>query len=963
MFYVKTTVNRPCNSQLILTPKFGKPRTIYLSYGHCDDLPYFDLNPVVNYVFAGSIDGRAYNADYGQYGSGGVNWVTNFRTLSNVDAETGTNFGGLKDSIGVPGLNMTAYCWTDNPLINSVNPLPGFLQKRAYQGSDEFFSELSAWTVVVTFDRQAPRYRGSGYNPLRPYGLQSLSNYRTYTAKVRHVIGTNPIFLTTTDATTKIELLSFGYMSAGKFVRTGSIQIHTSDGADRSFTVQVVNTDTGRIENFVFNADPYPHSTFGHMKLLFQRFCNSMDDCQSRVILTDETGTVYGNKELGVRFKKDYERSSFIIRQGFSIGAGSVVTWSYTRVVGETRFENDGYYGYTIARTESGCMDYGAQYILQGVAVYDRNLTDAEVDLVLRRRPLNGTASVTSPVLLGQYLPYNTSKAVPVFWYPREVPWLYNRSDIPYSVMIDGRDEITSFASSGTFGYTLTVDGQVIRYTDTVFGQGLRVNLIIREQAPTFKSLSLDLPAFLNVSLLNNINVYQATANTNRIKQINIFAMPANVSLFLVNGTVANPVYIPVNRTGNYSIDRDFIARWEFTAALPMRVEILDAAYMSMGAVDQAVFSSNVLESTDITLVLKSPIVPPSSKSHTIVEDTFAFFDIPPAIVYSKSGVADVCDSVIVTGMPRNGSMRLVPNGQNATAAVPILTDFSSFNCGTHRLLYTPDPDFDWFDFFFVVYNCSVTQSVPQNHSIAATPVQDNPRTTTPLTGSIVVSDPLVYVYARFDVFEVDTRDAWWLVDISCSSNNYLPTFFNASIRTRLAALSGVDNEMSVNFLRGDPEFANIRIAFEIKGNRTLLTEVLRSIRIVCGTVVRDVLRIKIQDKFQKDAGTALEFTRDVDCQVQTVGAAGDPDSPPGYGNNSPGGGNSVAANNIIVLAINLVVWPVVGIAIVCGMYFVKNMFRRYKSVADSSLEAASALSKGDFKAAASAGMKAARAY
>lgn len=985
VFYVQTITNRPCNTQLTLALKFGIPQTVYLSYGHCDDLPYFNLNPVVDYMFTGKINGKPYNADFGQYGSGGIQWLTSFAGLPNVGPETANYFGGLKDSVGVPGLNLTAYCFTDVPTVGSVSPPSELIRKKACVQNDELLDNWSNWTVVIAFDRQANRAISSNYNPQRPAGKYSLSSYRQGGCNANsdgYCIGEG------------VNLLSIGSVSSGKFSPLFSVDLYAQDTKHRSDFEIRVEWESTSIHDYAWFYFGNVPQTYGHLKLLLQRVCTSPGRCKSRILFVSATGVVIKGRatdspalgagdfaDADIHFGEcgyGHTPSQYpLVCYSTDIFSGGGIPFLANRAGLRIGGNFPSYQYSTVWMSyagKTGCLDQVHQYIIQGISIYDRNLTDAEIDLVLRRKPPNGTVAVNpalpGSVLLGQHVKYNMSEQVSVYWYPTELPWLYNQTAVVprYSLVIDGRNETTSFITAGTFSYTLTIEGHPTRSTDTVFSAGLKVNLIPREAPLSLQSLSLDLPAFLNVSLLKNVNVYQIAANTNRIKQITIFASPTNTSFFVSNGTTRK-TFTPATRTGNYSVGNfsagdDFIARWQFSGDLPSRVDVLGIDFTTFGATDQAVIIPNVLDPSVITLVLKTPIQLPSSTVYTAIEDTLNFLDIRPSFSYSTSGIAERCDSLILLDVPRNGTTQLVYKNDNTTAVTITPTMLPlRFNCTSQRLLYDPDLDFDRLDFFFIVYDCSITQSVPQNLTVPVTPVQDNPKTTTPLTGSVTVADPLVYEHPVFDVREVDTLDAWWSVDISFRKDDNAAVFFNKSTKEQLLGLLDENRPVWVNFKRGSPEGVNPRLVFEINRNRTLLTEIMLSVRLICGKVHHALMTIEIKDQYQFNTSTSLVFTRDIDCQVQTVGAAGDPDSPPGYGDSQPGGTGAAAVDNTLVLAINLVVWPVVGIAIVCGMYFVKNMFRRYKSVADSSLEAASALSKGDFKAAVSAGVKAARAY
>lgn len=948
LFYVKTIVNRPCNSQLNMGMKFGIPQMIDLSYGHCDDLPYFNLNPVVDYVFTGSINGKAYNADYGQGGSGGVTWVTNFAGLPNVDAMTAALYGGLKDSVGVPGLNLTAYCWSDTPLVRSANPLTGFLKKRGYQNNDAYLDNFHDFTAIVTFDRQLDKREGDGYEPRRPHGKYNSSSYALSTVYISTAKRTVDLISTEFDQSSQsLAELSLRFSSQCETscqspleIRIATSQIsYVSDGFSRSYeTTQPV----------------------GRIKILIQRFCNGPYNCKHRVVFQDNFGsflrayhwlvtTEFENRDIQqIPSTGNYRLFNFLVnRPGLRITANSQTNrnWSPRRAdsTGNEVF--------------SGCLDHLEQFILQGISIYDRNLTDAEVDFLLRRKPPNGTAAVTESILLGQHIQYNVTKQIGVYWYPTELPWLFNQSAYPrYSLVVDGRNETTSFTTAGTYSYTLTLDGQAIRSTDTVFSAGLKVSLVPREAPLTLKSLSVDLPAFLNVSLVNNINLYQIAAATNRVRQITVFASPTNTSFFVANGTTSNPVFVSATRTGNYSIGRDFIARWQFSGSLPARVDVLGLDYATIGAMDQAVIIPNVLDPTVITLVLKTPIVLPSSTVYSAIEDTLNFIDIRPAYSYSTSGTPEICDAVILTSLARNGTFQLAPKN-NGTGPDSVTTDLLplEFNSTTHRLLYNPDLDFDQTDFFSIVYDCAITQSVPQNLSIQVTPVEDGPKTTTALNGSFVVSDPYTYPYVPLDVREVDTLEQSWRIEITMSS--YTACFFNKSVANLLTVLP----TDKVVFLRGDPSLMNPRIAFRIYGNHTLFNEVLRTIRFVCGTPKQASLYLLIQDKYQEDTGGGLVFTRTIDCQVVTFGSASDPDTPRDFVVQPPGGAEASLVNNITVLAISLVFLPGIGLAIVLCMYTAKNTLKKYKQGLDTGLKAADSLSKGDLKGAVSQGIELAK--
>lgn len=976
LFYVKTIVNRPCNSQLNMGMKFGIPQMIDLSYGHCDDLPYFNLNPVVDYVFTGSINGRAYNADYGQGGSGGVTWVTNFAELPNVDATSAAYFGGLKNSVGVPGLNLTAYCLTDDSTINSVNPISGFLRKRTYEGNDELLENWANWTIIITLDLQTMRSQKDGYNPRRPFGKYAMSPYRI--SSEVSLCSTSDNNFCQSDA---IDLLTIGHASNGKFVPRTSITWYTQSIMKSTFHIATTlmgsnGNSFGGTRSYYFENPPAWHPTYGHLKILLQRFCTGPNFCSSQIFAMDVTGTRFGGSHFdgtnggpGGQFPvTDVYYSSCGYGRPPSIYSGICLSKD---MFGGTAFSilpnqpglririnwPNGSYFPKSRDIQHGCIDSGKQYILQGISIYDRNLTDAEVDLVLRRKPPNGTAAVTESILLGQHIQYNITKQIGVYWYPTELPWLFNQSAYPrYSLVVDGRNETTSFTTAGTYSYTLTLDGQSIRSTDTVFSAGLKVNLVPREAPLTLKSLSVDLPAFLNVSLVNNINLYQIAAATNRIRQITVFASPTNTSFFVANGTTSNPVFVSATRTGNYSIGRDFIAKWQFSGSLPARVDVLGLDYATIGAMDQAVIIPNVLDPTVITLVLKTPIVLPSSTVYSAIEDTLNFIDIRPAYSYSTSGTPEICDAVILTSLARNGTFQLAPKN-NGTGPESITSDVLPlrFNSTTHRLLYNPDLDFDQADFFSIVHDCAITQSVPQNLSIQVTPVEDGPKTTTALDGSIVVSDPYTYPYMPLDVREVDTLEQSWRIEITMSS--YTACFFNKSVANLLTVLP-MDK---VVFLRGDPSLTNLRIAFRIYGNHTLFNEVLRTIRFVCGTPKQASLYLLIQDKYQEDTGGGLVFTRTIDCQVVTFGSASDPDTPHDFVVQPPGGAEASLVNNITVLAISLAFLPGIGLVIVICMYAAKNTLKKYKQGLDTGLKAADSLSKGDLKGAVSQGIELAK--
>ena len=946
LFYVKTVVNRPCNSQLNMGVKFGIPQTIDLSYGHCDDLPYFNLNPVVDYVFTGSINGRAYNADYGQGGSGGVTWVTNFAGLPNVDAMTAALYGGLKDSVGVPGLNLTAYCWSGKPTVNSINELSGFLKKRGYLQTN-CQGDVSDFTVVIAFDRQFPRASGYNYNPRRPYGKY-------------HENMTVPI----SPYRTAFSVLNIGYTQNGEFNSLGNVRFYSGDQAAGYFET---NARFGPEDQFAsasqaYDTGSYVHKTNGHLKMLIQRYCISPSQCRSRIAVVDADGALFGPSAVYSGATNDGQFGQFHAGElfgrlyNFTCPVSPLPNRPGLRIGANME---DRSYGnspsFELGR--KGCVDQKGQYILQGISIYDRNLTDAEVDFLLRRKPPNGTAAVTESILLGQHIQYNVTKQINVYWYPTELPWLFNQSAYPrYSLVADGRNETTSFTTAGAYSYTLTLDGQSIRSTDTIFSAGLKVNLVPREAPLTLKSLSVELPAFLNVSLISNINLYQIAAATNRIRQITVFASPTNTSFFVANGTTSNPVFMAATRAGNYSIGRDFIARWQFSGSLPARVDVLGVDFATIGAMDQAVIVPNVLDPSVITLVLKTPIVLPSSTVYSAIEDTLNFIDIRPAYSYSASGTPEICDAVILTSLARNGTFQLAPKN-NGTGPVPITVDVLPlrFNSTTHRLLYNPDLDFDRADFFSVVYDCAITQSVPQNLTVQVTPVEDGPKTTTALNGSIVVSDPYTYPYVPLDVREVDTLEKSWSIDISMST--YSASFFNKSMANFLTVLS----EDKVKFLRGIPLLVNPRIAFQIYGNHTLFNEVLRTIRFICGTPKQASLYILIQDEHQKGIGTGLIFTRTIDCQVATLGSASDPDTPNDFVVQPPGGANANLVDNITVLAVSLAFLPGIGLMIVICMFAAKNTFKKYKQGLDTGLKAADSLSKGDLKGAVSRGVELAK--
>lgn len=949
LFYVKTIVNRPCNSQLNMGMKFGIPQMIDLSYGHCDDLPYFNLNPVVDYVFTGSINGRAYNADYGQGGSGGVTWVTNFAGLPNVDAMTAALYGGLKDSIGVPGLNLTAYCWSDTPLVRSANPLTGFLKKRGYQNNDAYLDNFHDFTAIVTFDRQMDKREGFGYEPRRPHGKYNSSSYA--------LLSPNGLRRT-------VDLLSTEFEQSNQPLNRLSLRFSPNCGvncSDPEVRIHLSQIGYGlhSFARLYSNVQPV-----GRIKILIQRFCNGPYNCKHRVVFQDNFGsflrpsysftTEFENRDIQqIPSTGDYILFNFLAnRPGLRITANSQTKsgWSRHRSgpnLGPPNYES----------IYTGCLDHLEQYILQGMSVYDRNLTDAEVDFLLRRKPPNGTAAVTESILLGQHIQYNITKQIGVYWYPTELPWLFNQSAYPrFSLVVDGRNETTSFTTAGTYSYTLTLDGQLIRSTDTVFSVGLKVNLVPREAPLALKSLSVDLPAFLNVSLINNINLYQIAAATNRIRQITVFASPTNTSFFVANGTTSSPVFVAASRTGNYSIGRDFVARWQFSGSLPARVDVLGLDYATIGAMDQAVIIPNVLDPTVITLVLKTPIVLPSSTAYSAIEDTLNFIDIRPAYSYSTSGTPEICDAVILTSLARNGTFQLAPKN-NGTGPELITNDVLplGFNSTTHRLLYNPDLDFDQADFFSIVYDCAITQSVPQNLTVQVTPVEDGPKTTTALNGSLVVSDPYTYPYVPLDVREVDTLEQFWKIKIQI--NLYVASFFNKSIANLLDALPTT----SVAFPQGKPLYVNPTIIFYIYGNHTLLSEVMKSVRFVCGTKMKAPLYILIQDKHQEGTGDGLVFTRTIDCQVVTFGSASDPDTPRDFVVQPPGGAEANLVNNITVLAISLVFLPGIGLAIVICMYAAKNALKKYKKGLDTGLKAANSLSKGDFKGAVSQGIELAK--
>lgn len=936
VFFIKTIPNRPCNSRLDIDRGFRDPYTIFFSYGHCDDLPYFNLDPIVDYVFTGSINGQPYNADYGQYGSGGVIWKTKFSELPGVQQASTTAIGGLKDSVGVPGLNLTGYCNTAMPTIMSVNPLLGFVKMRRLKGDDGggiYDVLFSNWTIVVAFDQQEARSVGDGFNPLRPAGKHSITT------------ATNAPYINDNDD--YVPLIRPGRISGGSFKPDDNFEITVNrDGKDVKWRI-------GYYYDIRIAQGDYLPVT-GRVSLVYQQVCVSTTDCKNRAMHVDATGkrtiapAAYEQSVVDANgFQKIFIRN---IGGLYGVMMATVdIHFSANHIPGD----RVPYFPYGA----NSCMDYRSQYILQNTAIYNRNLTDAELELVLQRRPLNGTASVGQSVLLGQHIKYNTTKEAPVFWYPAEMPWLFNESVRQYSLILDGRNETTSFVTPGTFGYTLTVGGQPIRPENTVFRRGLTVNLIPREAPLAFKSLTVDLPAFANISLLNNINVYQIAANANRIREITVFTSPSNTSFFVANGTSANPVFISATQTGNYSIDRDFVARWQFVGTLPSRVDVLGLDYTTMGATDQAMIVPNVLDPEVVTLLLKTPIVPPLIVPYAAVEDTATVFQIAAASVFSESGIPERCDTVILISLPNNGSFQLV-DANNGNSTTPITRESLPvvFNCTTHRLLFTPDLDFDLSDYFFIVYNCSITQSVPRNLTINIVPVEDAPKTTSSLTDTVVVSDAFTYPYVPFDVREVDSRESEMRIDITMPT--YTTSFFNRSMVKFMLSLSTSD----ISFLRGDPDGLNPIIQFTVFRNRTLFHEVLKSIRILCGTVTKGTMSIGIRDKRQFDTGTALVFIRNIDCQVTTVGAASDPDTPSTFVPGSPGSGTTTSSStNLLFLILALIIWPFVGIGIVCFMFAVKNTFNRYKNVAQSSIRAADALSKGDFKGAVKEGVSAAK--
>lgn len=93
-----------------------------------------------------------------------------------------------------------------------------------------------------------------------------------------------------------------------------------------------------------------------------------------------------------------------------------------------------------------------------------------------------------------------------------------------------------------------------------------------------------------------------------------------------------------------------------------------------------------------------------------------------------------------------------------------------------------------------------------------------------------------------------------------------------------------------------------------------------------------------------------------------TAGSTADPDTPDDFSPFEPNDPNAVLASSLNIAIIFLFLWPLVGFGCLCCVALARKQANKYRQALNAGLQAADAVSKGNYKEALKIGVKAAKA-